>query len=238
MSWKPEVDRIAEQRAMAAAMGGTESVAYQHGKGRSTVRERIGTLLDAGSFREMGPGAGGAERDVDGRLESLTPANFVLGFGTIDGRRCVVGGEDFTVKGGSPNAAGLRKSIYAELLACRHRVPLIRLHEGAGGSVGGTGSKTVGTPVYEPHRFRSVAEAMAAVPVATAALGPVAGLPAARLVAAHFSVMSRADAQVLIAGPAVVRRALGERKTKEELGGAAIHTTNGVIDNAADDETD
>ena len=74
--------------------------------------------------------------------------------------------------------------------------------------------------------------------MATAALGPVAGLPAARLVAAHFSVMSLETAQVLIAGPAVVKRAIGEDKTKEELGSAAVHTRNGVIDNAAADEAE
>ena len=50
--------------------------------------------------------------------------------------------------------------------------------------------------------------------------------------------MSRDTAQVLIAGPAVVRRAIGENKTKEELGGAQVHTRNGVIDNASRDEAD
>ena len=239
MNWRSEIEDIKNVRALALEQGGTENVDRQHAKGRLTVRERIQSLLDPDTFQEVGPAAGASERDKNGQLISFTPANFILGFGKIDGRTCVVSGEDFTVKGGSPNAAGLRKSIYAEHLACRHRVPLIRLHEGGGGSVGGTasGKTTVGTPVYEPHRFRSVAEAMATVPVATAALGPVAGLPAARLVAAHLSVMARENAQVLIAGPAVVERALGERVTKEELGGAKVHTTNGVIDNVADDET-
>ena len=237
MSWKPEIDEIARKRALGEE-DSAEGIARQHAKGRLTIRERADALLDPGSFQEIGRGAGGAERDADGKLMSFTPANFLLGFGTIGGRRCIVGGEDFAIKGGSPNAAGLRKSIYAEDLALRYRVPLIRLHEGGGGSVGGAGGKTVGTPVYEAPRFRSVAQAMASVPVATAALGPVAGLPAARLVAAHFSVMSRDTAQVLIAGPAVVRRAIGENKTKEELGGAQVHTRNGVIDNASRDEAD
>ena len=238
MNWRSEIDDIKNIRRLALEQGGAESVNRQHSKGRLTVRERIQSLLDSNTFQEVGPGAGASERDKNGQLISFTPANFVVGLGKIDGRRCVVSGEDFTVKGGSPNAAGLRKSIYAEHLACRHRVPLVRLHEGGGGSVGSTPSSntTVGTPVYEPHRFRSVAEAMATVPVATAALGPVAGLPAARLVAAHLSVMARENAQVLIAGPAVVERALGERATKEELGGAKVHTTNGVIDNLADNE--
>jgi len=239
MNWRPEIEDIKQVRKLALEQGGTENVKRQHKKGRLTVRERIQSLVDPNTFQEVGPAAGASERDKNGQLISFTPANFVVGIGKIGGRRCVASGEDFTVKGGSPNAAGLRKSIYAEHLACRYRVPLIRLHEGGGGSVGSppTGNATVGTPVYEPHRFRSVAEAMSTVPVATAALGPVAGLPAARLVAAHLSVMSRDNAQVLIAGPAVVERALGERITKEELGGAKVHTKNGVIDNLAENET-
>ncbi len=79
---------------------------------------------------------------------------------------------------------------------------------------------------------------MASVPVASAALGPVAGLPAARLVASHFTVMTRDTAQVLIAGPAVVERALGEVVSKEALGGADVHLKNGVVDNVAEDEPD
>ena len=97
-------------------------------------------------------------------------------------------------------------------------------------SVTGPGPKTVGSPVFAAPRFRSVARALASVPVVTAALGPVAGLPASRVVASHFSVMSKKTAQVLIAGPAVVERALREKVTKEELGGPQVHGKNGVAD--------
>ncbi len=242
MSWEKEAGEIRRRRALAKEQGGAESVARQHDKGRLTVRERIETLIDDGSFRETGPAAGSAEYGEDGEIESFAPANFVLGFAEIGGRRCVVGGEDFTLRGGSPNAAGLRKSVYAEELACHYRVPLVRLHEGGGGSVAGSGggsaSRTVGSPVYEPPRFQSVVRAMATVPVASAALGPVAGMPASRLVASHFSVMTRETAQVLVAGPAVVERALRQKISKEELGGAEVHTKNGVVDNLAGDEAD
>jgi acetyl-CoA carboxylase carboxyltransferase component len=234
MSWKPETDEIAERRRLAEQQGGKDAVKLQHDKGRLTIRERIDALLDKGSFEEVGAGAGSAGEN--GEADDFTPANFVLGFGKIDGRRCVIGGEDFTLKGGSPSQAGLRKSVYTEELACQYRLPLIRLHEGAGGSVSGSGGSSIPGPVYSAPRFASVARAMASVPVATAALGPVAGLPAARLVAAHFSVMARDNAQVMIAGPAVVQRALGERVSKEELGGAEVHTKNGVVDNAAQTE--
>jgi acetyl-CoA carboxylase carboxyltransferase component len=238
MSWDKEVEELREIRGLAKEQGGAEGVARQHKQGRQTIRERIDGLLDAESFEELGGGSGVAERDDDGKLLDFQPANFVLGFGEIDGRRCIIGGEDFTLRGGSPNEAGLRKSVYAEELACKYRVPLIRLHEGAGGSVTGPGSKTSGSPVYAAPRFRSVARALGTVPVVTAALGPVAGLPASRFVASHFSVMSKKTAQILIAGPAVVERALREKVTKEELGGAQVHGKNGVTDNLAEDDAD
>jgi acetyl-CoA carboxylase carboxyltransferase component len=226
MTWDKEIEEIQRKRALAKELGGADGVARQHAQGRQTVRERIDGLLDAGSFEEIGEGAGAAERDEEGNLTSFAPANFILGFGAIDGRRCIVGGEDFTLRGGSPNEAGLRKSVYTEELACRYRVPLIRVHEGAGGSVTGPGPRSAGSPVFAAPRFRSVARALASVPVVTAALGPVAGLPASRFVASHFSVMAKKTAQVLVAGPAVVERALREKVSKEELGGPEIHTRN------------
>jgi acetyl-CoA carboxylase carboxyltransferase component len=241
MSWKPEVDGIEERRRRAAELGGAEAVATQHQRERLTVRERIDRLLDVGSFREQGPIAGHSETDENGALRSFAPANYVLGLGRVGGRPCVIGGEDFTQRGGSPSPAGLRKSVFAETLAVRYRLPLVRFLEGAGGSVtgsGGKGSRPTGDPVFATPRFRSLMEAMATSPVVSAALGAVAGFPAARLVASHFSVMTRHTAQVLIGGPALVERALGKRLTKDELGGAAVHTRSGVVDNVAEDEED
>lgn len=242
MAWDEEIAEIHERRRLAKQQGGPEAIERQHAKGRLSLRERIDALADDGSFRELGVGSGGSDLDNDGKLRTFTPGNFLLGFLKLDGRPCIVGGEDFTLSGGSPNVAGLRKSVYTEELACKYRVPLIRLHEGGGGSVTGArgkgGGGPVGSSVAEAPRFRSVAEAMATVPVATAALGPVAGLPAARLVAAHYTVMTKETAQILIAGPAVVERALGISMTKEELGGAQVHASNGVVDAVADDEAD
>jgi len=240
MSWKDEVEEIAERRRQAQALGGEAAVARQHERGRLSIRERVERLVDAGSFREEGPIAGRGERDEAGRLR-FTPANYVLGTAAIDARPCVVGGEDFTQSGGSPSPAGLRKSIYAETLAVRLRVPLVRLLEGAGGSVprGGGGRPAASAePVYAPPRFRSIMQVMGSVPVASAALGAVAGFPAARLVASHFAVMTRHTAQVLIGGPALVERALGVETSKEALGGAAVHLRSGVVDNVAEDEAD
>ncbi len=240
MSWEREVREIERRRHLARQQGGKAGIARQHAKGRLTVRERIDALLDPGSFEEQGRATAVPEYDEDDQITDFVPANYVVGFGRIDGRRVVAGGEDFTLKGGSPNAAGLRKSVYAEHLACRYRVPLVRLLEGGGGSVRSSGRKggTSGEPVYAAPRFRIIADALSQVPIASAALGAVAGFPAGRLVASHFAVMTRHTAQVLIGGPALVERALGVRLTKDELGGAAVHALSGVVDNLAEDEHD
>jgi acetyl-CoA carboxylase carboxyltransferase component len=243
MSWKPEIGGIERRRELAARHGGDEAVAKQHALGRLTIRERIDALADAGSFREHGAIAGHPEYGESGELEAFAPANYVLGIAKIDGRPCVVGGEDFTQRGGSPSPAGLRKSVYAEDLAIRYRLPLVRFLQGGGGSVAGTSGtrrtpSSGGDPVTAPHRFSSIAQVMATAPVVSAAVGAVAGFPAARLAASHFSVMTRHTAQVLVAGPAVVERALGERVTKEELGGASVHAKSGVVDNVVEDEAE
>lgn len=240
MSWQKETQEIELRRALSKEQGGVEGITKQHAKGRLSIRERIDQLVGT-SFEEHGEGAGFAEKDESGAIKSFSPANYVVGFGELNNKRVVVGGEDFTLKGGSPNGAGLRKSVYAEELAVQFKVPLVRMLEGGGGSVaggGGSGPKTVGSPVNAEPRFKIIAQAMTEVPVVSAAMGPVAGFPAGRLVASHFSVMVKETSQIMVAGPALVERALNRAMTKEELGGWKVHTRSGICNNVADTEAD
>jgi methylmalonyl-CoA decarboxylase subunit alpha len=241
MSWQDEADEIEARRRAARELGGKEAVERQHARGRLTVRERIERLVDPDSFHEAGDTAGDAERDESGRLASFRPTNFVVGAATLGGRPCVVAGDDFTISGGAYSPASLKKTQYADGLAIRRRIPLVRLIEGGGASVSGAyGSRgRSGYDLTAPPPMNVLAlEALATVPVACAALGPCAGFPAARLAASHFSVMTRDTAVVLTGGPELVERATGKRLTKEELGGAKVHTKSGVVDNVAADEDD
>ena len=240
MSWLEEVEALKVRRTRARDQGGSEAIERQHSQGRLTIRERIEALLDAGSFREHGRATATPEVNDEGQPAGHTPANYVVGTGRINARPVVVGGEDFTLKGGSPNAAGLRKSIYAEHLALQDRAPLVRMLEGGGGSVRPStrAGGTVGAPVTAPKRFKVIAEALRQVPIVSLGLGAVAGFPAGRLVAAHLAVMTRYSSQVLIAGPKIVERALGVSLSKDALGGALVHSTSGVVDTIAEDEFD
>jgi acetyl-CoA carboxylase carboxyltransferase component len=228
--WTPELAELARREALAALMGGDEKVAKHRALGKLPVRERIALLLDDGSFHEIGSLTGRATYDDDGNLVDLTPANFVMGRGRIDGRTVVVGGDDFTVRGGSADASIFQKQVHAERMAHDLRLPIVRLVDGSGG--GGS----VKTLEQERRSFvpfnpgwEWVVTNLSTVPVVALCLGSVAGLGAARVVTSHYSVMVKGTSHLFVAGPPIVAR-LGEDVDKETLGGSAIHTRNGVVD--------
>ena len=237
MSWEGEVDEIRRRRELARRMGGEEAVERQHSHGKLTVRERIDVLLDEGSFAETGSLAGKARYD-DGKLVEFRPSNFVFGTGRIAGRKMVVGGDDFTVRGGAQDGAVGNKMGYSEKLALELKLPLVRLVDGTGGGGSVRTLETLGrTYVPAIPGLETSVELLSAVPVVGAAMGSVAGLGAMRVAASHFRVMVRGTSQVFVAGPPVVERGVNEHVTKEELGGAHIHgEMSGLVDNVADSE--
>ena len=228
-SWEPEVAELRRREALAHRMGGDDKVKRQHEGGKLTVRERIDALLDPGSFHEIGALAGRASYEGT-ELADFMPANFVFGRGRIDGRAVVVGGDDFTVRGGAADASIFQKQVMAERMANELRLPIVRLVDGTGGG-GSVKSLDMDRRTYVPANpgWEVVVDNLATVPIVSLALGSVAGLGAARVVTSHYSVMVEGISQVFVAGPPVVAR-LGEEVTKEELGGSDIHARNGVVD--------
>ena len=135
------------------------------------------------------------------------PANMVVGQGEADGRGLVVQADDFTIRGGAADAAIWQKMVHAERMAHDLRLPLARLVDGTGGGGSVKSLEQMGF-TYVPFLpgMEVAVENMAIVPVVAAALGPVAGLGAARVVASHFSVIVRGTR------PAVRRRPAGGRR--------------------------
>lgn len=238
MSWEAEIAELRRREEMARQMGGADKIKRQHDGGKLTVRERIDQLLDPGSFHEIGAIAGRARYDATGALQDFSPTNFVFGRGRIDSRPVVVGGDDFTVRGGAADAAIWQKQVHAEQMALELRIPMIRLVDGTGGG-GSVKSLEMEGRTYVPllPGFEHAAANLSTVPVVALALGSVAGLGAARTVMSHFSVMVEGISQMFIAGPPVVART-GVEMTKEELGGAEIHARAGAIDLTVASETE
>ena len=236
--WKAELDELAKREVLAEKMGGMAKVKRQKERGKLNVRERMNMLLDDGSFREIGKIAGKGRYDTKGDLQDFVPSNFIFGRGDIAGRPVVASADDFTVRGGAADAAIHRKFTQAEQMAHEMRLPIIRMIDGTGGGGSVKMIEDMGF-TYVPYvpGWDHVVKNLDTVPVIALALGPTAGLGAARAVASHYSVMVKGLSQIFTAGPAVVA-ALGETQDKESLGGSIIHTRNGVIDDEAKDEAE
>ncbi|TAL57069.1 carboxyl transferase domain-containing protein [Pandoraea sp.] len=237
-TWQAEVDEIELRRNWARELGGAEAVAKHHAQGRLTIRERIGHLLDTHSFREVGMLAGNGSY-VDGQVRHVSPAPYVCGLGRVDNRTVAVGGEDFTVRGGTSWGGDRRKGGqggFVEDLAFQYRIPLINLIDGAGGTV--TSAKRRGHTVFPGvHGFERSVQLLGTVPVISAVMGTAAGGPAGRAILSHWSIMIKDSSQIFAAGPPVVERSLGQKVTKEELGGAHMAVdVAGTVDNVAQSE--
>jgi acetyl-CoA carboxylase carboxyltransferase component len=238
MSWEPEVIAIHDRREKALKMGGEERVERHHADGKLTIRERIDGLLDKGSFMEVGQLTGDAVWEK-ASFKDITPAPYVMGVGKIDGRWVAVGGEDFTVRGGSSAGLVRRKGgqgVFVEDMAYEYRIPMINLIDGVGANVG-SALKSQFKRLPAKDGYERCLQLLGIVPVVSAVVGSTAGGPAGRAVLSHFSVMVRGSSQLFAAGPPVVERALSRKVSKEELGGARIACDKaGSIDNAANSE--
>jgi acetyl-CoA carboxylase carboxyltransferase component len=237
MSWQEEVEAIGARRQIACGLGGPERIARQHSKGRLTIRERIDGLVDAGTFTEFGQLAGTSRYD-NGTLSSFQPDPYVAGLAEINGRSVVVGGEDFTIRGGSGSGPGQRnKRDLAFAMARQYRVPLVQFLDGAGASIASI--EAMGRS-YLPNSkdWTDPLALLGEVPVVGGIMGAVAGGIAAFALLTHWTAMV-VGAELFAAGPAIVKRAIGVDVTKQELGGTDVHVrTSGVADNEAVDEQD
>ena len=234
--WATELAELAQRRAHSLAMGGPEALAKFKASGRLNARERIAALLDEGTFREFGRITGKGHYSRDGAFERLDPTNAITGTGLIEGRKVGLHVDDFTIRAGSSEATIADKWIYIERMAHQLRFPLIRLVDSAGGSVkllmqiGGT--KIPEYPSWPAN------ELLQTVPVVGVALGACAGQGAIKVLSSHFSVMVREQAQVMAAGPHVVRQAYAQDVDKNDLGGHRVHRKSALVHNEAEDEAD
>ena len=236
MSWHRELEELRRREALAEKLGGPERVRRQKDGGRLNIRERVALMADPGSFHDIGKIAGRAKYDGNNDLADLVPSNFVFGRARVDGRPVVIGGDDFTVRGGSADATIKEKHFQCEQMANALRLPLIRMVEGSGG---GGSVKTIETTgranVPGLSGWELVVENMGTVPRVALGLGSVAGLGAAHLAASHYSVMIKERSALFVAGPPVVART-GQDLTKNELGGHEIQLRAGAVDHAVDTE--
>jgi acetyl-CoA carboxylase carboxyltransferase component len=217
---RPLADDLRERRERLRLGGGAERTRAQHAAGKLTARERIALLIDDGSFIELGIHGRPhfSQRAMDGRE---APADGVItGWGTVDGRLCAVAAYDFTVMAGSMGMTGELKVGRLRELALSKRMPLVWLLDSAGARVQeAIGSQFAGTG----HLFREQVHASGVIPQVAAVMGPCAAGTAYIPGLADFVPMVSGRGSMALAGPHLVRAAVGEEVSAEDLGGARVH---------------
>ena len=191
-----------------------------------------------GTFQEAGLLVGATEYDANGNLTGFKPGAYVMGLAEINGRPVAIGGDDFTISGGSPHDVHKGPRQYTQPLSLTYGIPYVGLIEGVGhSSKSDEHSGRMALP--QGDGWWQLAELMRNVPVAAGFMGACAGLPAASGCMSHFNCMVKEQSQVFPSGPPVVERAIGEKIHKDDLGGYKMHVhTSGEVDNAAEDEED
>ena len=221
------IAELESRKAKIHEMGGERRVARQRERGKMTARERIDVLADEGSFLEMG--IHGSEYK-----DKLIPADGVIcGVGQIDGRWCAITAYDFTVMGGSIGMVGETKVTRMRELALRERMPMVWLVDSAGARIDPRPGSVDKIPLFADsgYLFREQVIMSGVVPQIAAMVGPGAAGTAYIPGLADFVPMVKGTSSMALGGPPLVKAAVGEDVTEEELGGSRVHNReSGVAD--------
>ncbi|MFN2388520.1 MAG: acyl-CoA carboxylase subunit beta [Actinomycetota bacterium] len=225
---------LAAKKDSFRQMGGKERVRRQHDQGKLTVRERLDLLFDSGTFLETGLLAHHQSQSPSMQGKVTPGDGVVTGVGEIDGRKVAVIAYDFTVMAGSMGMVTELKATRLRELALRERMPLVWLIDSAGARIQeATGSMFARTG----DLFREQVIMSGVVPQVAAMMGPGAAGTAYIPGLADFVPMVEGTSNMALAGPHLVKAAVGEDVTAEDMGGSKVHCKiSGVADlEVADD---
>ena len=226
--WRALLSDLRRDGAMARLGGGQDNIDKQHKKGRMTARERIRELCDDSSpFNELGLFAAWNMYEEWGGAPS---AGVITGIGRVAGRLCMIIANDATVKAGAFFPMTAKKTLRAQNIAMQNRLPLIYLVDSAG----------VFLPLQDEvfpdeddfgRIFRNNARLSAdGVPQLAAILGSCVAGGAYLPVMCDKTIMSEGSG-LYIAGPSLVKAAIGQDLSSDEIGGAQLHASlSGTID--------
>jgi acetyl-CoA carboxylase carboxyltransferase component len=231
---RPLVEDLEARRAQIKLGGGQEKIDKQHDAGKLTARERIALLVDEGTFVELG--ILGKPHTAQRAMEGVdAPADGVItGYGKVNARLTAVCAYDFTVMAGSMGMTGEFKVTRLRELALTKRIPFVWLLDSAGARVQeAAGAMFAGSG----HLFREEVIMSGVIPQVAALMGPCAAGTAYIPGLADFVPMVKGRGSMALAGPHLVRAAVGEDVTQEELGGARVHCRkSGVGDMEVDSD--
>ncbi|WP_460572200.1 carboxyl transferase domain-containing protein [Humibacter soli] len=231
-------DLVAElhSKLAAAAQGGpAESRARHVARGKLLPRERVERLLDVGSpFLELAPLAASGLYD-----DECPAAGVIAGIGLVHGRHVMVVCNDATVKGGTYFPMTVKKHLRAQEVALENRLPCVYLVDSGGAYLPMQDEVFPDRDHFGRIFFNQAQLSAAGVPQLAAVLGSCTAGGAYVPAMSDENVIVRGQGTIFLGGPPLVKAAIGEEVTAEELGGGDVHSrVSGVTDHLADDDED
>jgi propionyl-CoA carboxylase beta chain len=221
-------EKLAELRRRndeAVHAGSQRQVDAQHAKGKMTARERIGLLLDEGSFVETDALARHRAHDFGVGENRPYGDGVVTGYGTVDGRPICIFSQDFTVFGGSLGEVFAEKIIKVMDLAMKTGCPVVGINDSGGARIQ---EGVVALGMYGEIFYRNVL-ASGVVPQISLIMGPCAGGAVYSPAITDFTLMVDKTSHMFITGPDVIKTVTGEEVEFEDLGGALTHNSKSGV---------
>lgn len=218
-------ERLAEQREKALLGGGQARIDKQHNRGSLTARERLEILFDAGSFREVDQLKAHRCTEFGMPNKSFPGDGIVTGRGLINGRTVYAFSQDFTVLGGSLSETHAEKMVKLLQTALRVGAPVIGLNDSGGARI----QEGVDSLGGYADVFQLNVDASGVIPQISVIMGPCAGGAVYSPAMTDFIFMVDHTSYMFVTGPEVVKTVTNETVTKEELGGASVHTTKSGV---------
>ncbi|MFC6357286.1 carboxyl transferase domain-containing protein [Luethyella okanaganae] len=218
----------------AAAAGGLPASRERHiARGKLLPRERIDHLLDEGSpFLELAPLA------ANGLYDDESPgAGVIAGVGLIHGRHVLVISNDATVKGGTYYPMTVKKHLRAQEVALENRLPCIYLVDSGGAFLPMQDEVFPDREHFGRIFYNQARMSAAAIPQIASVMGSCTAGGAYVPAMSDETVIVRGQGTIFLGGPPLVKAAIGEIVTAEELGGGEVHSRiSGVTDHLAEND--
>ena len=233
MSLKDIFQEFIEKDKAAELGGGEKAIEKQKKAGKQTARERIDMLLDDNSFAEIDKFVLHDSHNYNMQNKRMPGDGVVAGYGKIEGRLVYVYAYDFTVYGGSLSRTNANKIVKVQKLALKNGAPIIALNDSGGARI----QEGVMALSGYSEIFNQNVKSSGVIPQISAILGPCAGGACYSPALTDYIFMVKDESYMFVTGPDVVKAVTHEELTKEELGGASVHSAkSGVAHFVGNDE--
>ena len=212
-------------------MGGGERARAKHlARGKLLPRDRVRNLLDIGSpFLEF------SQLAADGMYDGAAPgAGIITGIGRVAGRECVIIANDATVKGGTYFSMTVKKHLRAQDIARENRLPCIYLVDSGGANLPNQDEIFADSQHFGRGFYNQATMSAMGIPQIAVVMGSCTAGGAYVPAMSDESIIVKEQGTIFLGGPPLVKAAIGEVVSAEDLGGADVHSRiSGVTDHYA-----